>query len=137
MVRISSQYHLLIADDDQSFRETLCEIFAPHFDTCEAASGEEAIAVGRTHRFDIALLDMHMQVMTGLETLRALKRLNAVAPCILISGSVDEQLKRAATAAAAFDVLSKPVTRAQLVRTVSTALAEAYDDREILQRLCS
>lgn len=123
-------YELLIADDDPGFRETLRMVLEPYFHTVEAASGEEAIQIVRQQPVDIALLDMHMHVLTGLETLRIVKTLNAILPCILITADASEDLCREAALAEAYTVLKKPVTRTELVTTVSTALFDTYRDIE-------
>ena len=128
-------YQLLIADDDPGFREALRAILEPFFRLVEVDSGEEALAAVSDHRYDLALLDMHMHVLTGLETLRELKSLNADAPCILVTADATDALCREAKAADAFTVLSKPVTRRLLVLTVSHALEDAYRDPEALAGL--
>lgn len=113
---------MLIADDDSGFRETLRAIFEPHFLTLEAESGEEAIEIAESESLDIALLDMHMHVMTGLETLQVLKSVHILLPCILITADATEELRRQATQADAYSVLRKPVKKNELVLTVSAAL---------------
>jgi len=131
MVSLSKPYQLLIADDDREFRETLRAILDPYFCTVEASSGEEAIEITEHERFDIALLDMHMHRLTGLETLRVLKSINAVAPCILITADASEDLKRSAWEADAYTVLEKPLTKSELVTTVSTAFEDVYEDPDV------
>ncbi|MEO1994237.1 MAG: response regulator [Planctomycetaceae bacterium] len=84
---------------------------------------------------DIALLDMHMAELTGLETIRILKSLNVVAPCILITADATEQLCRDASRADAYTVLRKPISKDELVVTVSTAIEDAYDDPDLQARL--
>ena len=121
-------YQLLIADDDAAFRDVLRSVFAPHFELIVVASGEEAVAVVEFHPVHVALLDMHMHGMTGLETIRVLKQVNADAPCILITSDASEQLRTDAAAADAFSVLKKPVTRRKLVTTVTSAIEDAYAD---------
>ena len=73
------------------------------------------------------LLDMHMPRLTGLETLRQVKRFNALLPCILISAGLDEALKREAEIEQAFSVLSKPVSRLDLTNSVESALRRVYN----------
>jgi two-component system, response regulator PdtaR len=125
-------YQLLVADDDYGFRETLKYIFEPYVQMLEADSGEEAIRIVEQRRVDIALLDMHMHMLTGLETLRIVKSINAEVPCILITADATEKLRRDASAADAYSVLAKPISKAELLTTVSTALHCAYDDPEAL-----
>lgn len=131
------EYELLIADDDRQFRETLCGIFEPYFELIEAGSGEEAIAIAQERSIDLALLDMHMRLMTGLEALRIMKQIRALLPCIILTADATDELVRDAEAASAFRVLKKPVRRQELVATVSTALRHAYDDGDLDQLLAS
>lgn len=131
------QYHLLIADDDDAFRETLCEIFEPFFRLIKAQSGEEAIELASHEEVHLALFDMHMQRLTGLEALRQLKEIHIVAPCILITADYSTELCDDAAEAHAFTVLKKPITKRELVKTVATAVDTAYNDRELTHRLLS
>jgi CheY-like chemotaxis protein len=135
MVANSRPYRLLIADDDSNFRDVLKALFAPYFELLEAASGEEAVEIVEQRVVDIALLDMHMDELTGLETLRIVKTLHTVAPCILITADATDDLRRTATEAEAFSVLKKPVSRRKLVTTVSEALTDAYEDPNPLSGL--
>ena len=135
MVRAGKPYRLLIVDDDPAFRETLRLVLGPYFATVEAECGEEAVEIVEALRVDVALLDMHMRILTGLETLRILKSINATAPCILITAEATEELRRDATAADAYSVLAKPVRKADLVQTVSSALRDAYHDPHGLSSL--
>lgn len=131
------QYHLLIADDDDAFRETLCEIFEPFFRLIAAESGEKAIEIANHEEVHLALFDMHMHRLTGLEALRQLKEIHIIAPCILITADYSPELCDDAAEAQAFKVLKKPITKKELVRTVATAVDQAYHDRELTNRLLS
>src|SRR5262249_12471054 len=130
----SRPYELLLADDDAEFRRTLRLVLEPHVQLCEAECGEEAVEIVRTRHVDLVLLDMNMRVLSGLETLRAVKSLRAALPCILITASFTAELRRTATLADAYSVLKKPVTRRLLLTTVSQALASAYDDPALAER---
>jgi CheY-like chemotaxis protein len=130
MVAVRRPYSALIADDDPDFREALRLVLEPFLRTVEAQSGEEAIEIVQQRPVDIILIDMHMHVLTGLETVRIVKRIHARVPCILITSDASEELRRAARLVAAYTVLKKPVTRQELVTTISTALADAYSDPE-------
>ena len=127
----SGPYELLLADDDAEFRRALRIVLEPHVELYEAECGEEAVEIVRTRSIDIVLLDMHMKALTGLETLRVVKTLRAALPCIIITASATEELRRKAALADAFTVLKKPVTRRLLLRTVSRALETAYDDPDV------
>ncbi|MBN2475873.1 MAG: response regulator [Pirellulales bacterium] len=121
---------LLITDDDRGFRETLQGVFEPEgFRTILAGDGEEAVQIVRTQEVHLVLLDMHMPRLTGLETLRRLKQLKTMLPCILLSAQLDELIIEQARLAQAFSVLSKPITRRQLTGIVRLALRRTYDWR--------
>tara|TARA_R110002095_G_scaffold195914_2_gene174638 strand:- start:6258 stop:6677 length:420 start_codon:yes stop_codon:yes gene_type:complete len=131
IARTQTPYQLLIADDDAGFRTVLKELFAPYFKLFEAESGEEAVELVEHIRVDIVLLDMHMDVLTGLEAVRIIKQINAILPCILITADATDELRQDASAANAYEVLSKPFKRQELVSTVSHALLDTYHDPDI------
>ena len=118
---------LLITDDDPGFRETLRVIFEPKgFRTLLAGDGEEALKIVHNETVHLALLDMHMPRLTGLETLRKLKEYRAMLPCILLSAQLDELIVEQARRAHAYLVLSKTVTVGQITSAVRQALQRTY-----------
>ena len=118
---------LLITDDDPGFRETLRVIFEPKgFRTLLAGDGEEALRIVHHETVHVALLDMHMPRLTGLETLRILKEYRAMLPCILLSAQLDELIVEQARQAHAYLVLSKTVTVGQITNAVRQALHRTY-----------
>ena len=69
-------YSILITDDDAGSRETLRAIFEPQgFRTLLAESGEEAIDIVRHHDVHLALMDMHLPKLTGLETMEIVRQM--------------------------------------------------------------
>jgi CheY-like chemotaxis protein len=119
---------VLITDDDSGFRETLRGVLEPQgFRTFTAADGEQALNIVRTEEVHLLLLDMHMPRLTGLETLRLVKQIKAVLPCIILSANADEELCEQARRAEAFSVLSKPVSRLSLTAIVYAALWRTYN----------
>ena len=118
---------ILITDDDPHFRATLSEIFLPRgFKTLLASDGEEALGIVTAQDVHLLLLDNNMPRLTGLETLRRVKQINAQLPCILLSARMDEALREQAVEAQAFSVLPKPVSSKELTHTVDRALHLAY-----------
>jgi CheY-like chemotaxis protein len=121
-------FQLLIADDDAQFREVLRSLLEPFFTLLEASSGEQAIEIVEDERVDLLLLDMHMDRLTGLQTIQIVKLIDETKPCILITADATEDLVREATQADAYSVLSKPVRKLDLFQTLETALVETYQD---------
>jgi CheY-like chemotaxis protein len=119
---------LLITDDDRDFRETLQGVFEPlGFRTLLAGDGEEALTIVGSEEVHLLLLDMHMPKLTGLETLRRVKQIKALLPCILISADADEVLAEQARRAQAFSVLRKPISRLNITNIVMAALRRTYN----------
>jgi CheY-like chemotaxis protein len=120
-------YSLLITDDDPSARETLREIFEPvGYRTYLAGSGEEAIDIVRRQDVHLALMDMNMPTLTGLETVEIVRQMKGVMPTILISAEADDALLRKALSAHVFCVLAKPVSRHAVIYVVSRAIEKFY-----------
>ena len=123
----AKEYSILIADDDGNCREALREIMEPEgFRTLLASSGEEALDIVRSATVHLALLDMHMPTLTGLETLQLVRQINAVLPAILVTADYNEHLLRQACLAHAYSVIPKPVSKNVVLYTVIRALARSY-----------
>ena len=127
MVSLDRSYSLLITDDDRSVRESLRDIFEPAgFRTLLAESGEQALDIVREQVVHLALMDMYMPRLTGLETLQLARQIRGALPTILISADHDENLLRKALSAHVYCVLAKPVSRDVVIYVVSRALEKFY-----------
>lgn len=120
-------FSILITDDDPGSREALRDIVEPEgFRTLLASSGEEALDIVHSERVHLALLDMHMPKLTGLETLELVHQFDAILPCILITADLTEGLMREAFRARAYSVIPKPVSKNVVLYTVVRALVRVY-----------
>jgi CheY-like chemotaxis protein len=127
MTAADRSYSLLITDDDRSVRESMREILEPAgYRTLLAGSGEEAIDIARGQDVHLALMDMHLPRLTGLETMSILRQFKVGLPMILISGERDDNLLKQALSAQAFCVLAKPVSRSSVIYVVNRALEKFY-----------
>ncbi|MHB1426571.1 MAG: response regulator [Gemmataceae bacterium] len=123
-------FSILIADDDTSCRQALRDIMEPQgFRTLMASSGEEALDIVREADVHLALLDMHMPNLTGLETLQLARQINGILPAILITGDTNESLIRQACQLHFFSVIPKPINKNVVLYTVVRALAGVYGRR--------
>jgi CheY-like chemotaxis protein len=121
-------YSILITDDDPAARETLRDIFALQgYHTLMAESGEEAIDLVRENEVHLALMDMHLPRLSGLETIALLRQIRGVIPAILITADQDDNLMRRALSENAFCVLAKPVSRHVVIYVVHKALEKYYN----------
>jgi len=127
MTEVKQPYTILITDDDLGVREILSEIVeAQGFRAQRAASGEEALEIVQAEPIHLALLDMHMPGLTGLETLQMVRQVNWLLPAILITADATLELIRQAFHAHVFSVIPKPVNKNVVVTTVVRALIKVY-----------
>ena len=120
-------YSLLITDDDIVARETLRDIFeAAGYQTILAESGEHAIDIVQRQEIHLALMDMYLPRLTGLETVEIARQIRGAFPTILLSADHDETLMRRALTAQVFCVLAKPVSRYVVTHAVTRALEKFY-----------
>ena len=118
-------YSILITDDDRDCRETLREIMEPQgFRTFLASCGEEALDIVQDEEVHLALLDMHMPTMTGLEVLKLLRQMREL-PVILVTADATASLIRQAQQARAYSIIPKPVSKNVVIYTVVRALLRA------------
>jgi DNA-binding NtrC family response regulator len=127
MTGLNQPYTILITDDDRGVRDVLSEIVeANGFRAHPAASGEEALEIVQAEPVHLALLDMHMPGLTGLETLQLVRQVNSLLPAILITADATLELMRQAFHAHVFSVIPKPVNKNVVVTTMIRALVKVY-----------
>lgn len=118
---------VLIVDDEKLIRFGFGEMLAiKGFNYIEAASGEEALALLRTHRLDAVLLDLMMPGMSGMETLRALREIDPDIPVIIVTAFGDVTTAVEATKQGAYDFIMKPPSFDDLALKLTRAI-EKYD----------
>jgi DNA-binding response OmpR family regulator len=113
---------ILVAEDDAALR-ALYVIWLEHagFDVVECADGREALAALEGGLAPgAALLDVDMPYVDGLSVCRYLHARDENAPIVVVSGV--EDIRSAALAAGAFDVLVKPCGREQLLAALAGAV---------------
>jgi len=124
---------LVLAVDDEAgiLRLIKLELTTQGFRVVTAASGEEALRIAEEQRPDIALLDIVMPEMTGLEVMRRLRERSSI-PVILLTAKGSESDKVRGLELGADDYLAKPFSpdelsarvRAVLRRSVGSSAAE-------------
>ena len=122
---------ILIVDDDPLLVEFLTEVIGhAGYDTVVASSGEEALQVIAGKEPDLALLDITMPGMSGLELAATLKETSSV-PFMFLSAVGDSESARQAAAFGAVGYLVKPVDAAHLLPAFEAGLARADDIRQL------
>ena len=130
---------LLVADDDPGLRESLERTLTREgFHVVLASDGNAALERLRGGGIDLVLTDLKMPGLTGIEVLRAAKAIAPDVDVILLTafGTVEEAVR--AMKAGAYDFLTKPFQRPQVLRLIRQALERRdliQQNRELQQRL--
>jgi DNA-binding NtrC family response regulator len=113
---------VLIADDEKELRESIsATLDHMGFETVLACDGEEAAQKIRDEDFAIAILDVNMPKMSGLQTLRAIKEEDPSVLVLMITahGNVSDAVE--ALREGAFNYIEKPVKEVHLRALVEKA----------------
>jgi DNA-binding NtrC family response regulator len=113
---------LLLVDDEVGYLEVLSKRLAHRgYDVTTASSGAEAIRALRNWEFDLAVVDLKMEDMDGIEVLKVLKRMDPALHVIILTGHGSERAARDGIAHGAFDYLIKPIGLDPLVARIQAA----------------
>lgn len=119
--------YILIIDDDASFRETFAEtISSLGHETCVAPNGAKGLSLLARDGIDAVFLDFRLPDMTGIEVLRAIRRLPGDGPPVIMLTaytSVDNTIE--AMKLGAFEHLAKPIGRHAVESMLRAALASS------------
>lgn len=121
---MSSNYKILIADDSESYLKIIQQIFeiiGQEYDLIFAHDGKEAYNLVVEHQPDMAILDVIMPDMNGIEVAKQLKKTEETKDIPIILLSSTESLK-AAYEVGADDFISKPFNQYELLIKVRSAL---------------
>ena len=114
---------VLVVDDEKGIREALQQVLEyEEIDVQACASGAEALLKYTDFRPHLVFLDVKMQGMDGLETLRKLRELDPRAQVVMISGHGTIQTAVEATQLGAYDFLEKPLDTDRILLTLRNAL---------------
>jgi DNA-binding NtrC family response regulator len=105
----SNPIRLLVVDDDETLRETLAKRFSrAGMSVTSAADAEEALARAAHNSYDVALLDLHMPGLNGIDLLARLKEGQPEIEAIMLTahGSIESAIQ--AMKQGAYDYLAKP-----------------------------
>src|SRR4029079_17569454 len=92
------------------------------YDVTTASSGEAAMKFAKDRRFDLALTDLKMTGMDGIELLTRLRVLDSSIIVILLTAHGSIESAKEALRRGAFDYLEKPYDKTALLETINRAL---------------
>ncbi|MFI9327680.1 response regulator [Kitasatospora sp. NPDC052868] len=126
---------VLLADDEHLIRGALAALLSLEEDivvVAEAASGPEALAMAKAHRPDIAVLDLQMPGLDGIEVATELRRLLPDCRAMIVTGHGRPGYLKRALEVGVRGFLPKTVSAADLAGIIRTVRAGArYVDPEL------
>jgi DNA-binding NtrC family response regulator len=126
-----STFRVLFVDDEVDFLETLIKRMQKrHVEAFGVKSGEEAVVWLRDNPADVVVLDVRMQGMDGIQTLRAIKSEHPLLEVIMLTGHASLEIAKEGMQLGAFDYLMKPVDLDELLYK----LEDAYKKKTIQQQ---
>lgn len=124
--------HILVIDDEKGMREGCRRILEPEGYIVETAeNGEAGLRKVKEHIFDLALLDLKMPGISGIDVLKEIKAHRPEMITIMITGHASVQTAVEAMKLGAFDYVEKPFTPDDLLATITKAFEGKKERREV------
>ena len=114
---------VLVVDDEPSIIKSLSGLLSDEgFEVYAATNGYEALKIIDAESPDLVLLDIWMQGIDGIDTLKEIKKENPFIQVIIITGHGTIETAIAATKLGAFDLIEKPLSFDKVIVSINNAL---------------
>ncbi|MBI1891199.1 MAG: response regulator [Burkholderiales bacterium] len=131
LAHVPTKCRILIVDDDRLILATLSKgLQQAGYDILPASSGEEGLRVAVDKQPDLAILDVRMQEMSGIELARHLREKTNI-PFMFLSAYGDIDIVRQAAEHGAVGYLVKPVDINQIIPSIEAGLARAAEIKKL------
>jgi DNA-binding NtrC family response regulator len=125
---------LLLVDDEDDFRDSAAEFFIRRgHNVTSVRSGREAIQACRERQFDVAVVDVHMPEMDGVELLKRMRADGEHTQILMLTGGATVSTAVASLKAGAVDYVTKPIRLADLESLIRRAARTADLERKNAQ----
>jgi PAS domain S-box-containing protein len=129
---MDNRARILIVDDDARFTKTLSDILRSEgLAPLVAAGGEAALLTADQETPAVAVIDLILQDVPGLEVMKRIKQLNPHIECIVLTGHASQQSAIQAVNLGAYSYLVKPVNIEQLLLTIRRATEKVEAERAL------
>lgn len=120
---MSRKYLILIVDDDSSSLDAMSSILERDgYQTVLALEGYIAVQLATEEPVDLAIIDLYLPDLSGIQLLKVIKRARPDIPAIIVTATPSEPDLLAAWDAGAYSFLTKPIDINVFRRTVARAL---------------
>ena len=130
------EFSVLLVDDEREFLETLVKrLLKRKIKVTGANNGEEALKIIREAPPDVVVLDVKMQGMDGIQTLREIKKLKPLVEVIMLTGHANLEVAVEGMEMGAFDYLMKPTGVDELLYKLEDAFKRKKIQEQKIKRL--
>jgi two-component system invasion response regulator UvrY len=136
---VPAAMRIMLVDDHPIVRRGVTDILAGAFPQStieQVGSGGEALALARSHDWDIIILDLTLPDGSGLDVLKRIREMQARLPVLILSMHTADQFARRAIAAGASGYLTKDTADEELVAAVTRVIRGGkYFGPEVLEHV--
>ena len=126
---------VLLVDDEEQFVETLAlRLEARDFAVATAFKGDQALDYLKGKDVDVVVLDVLMPGLSGIDTLREMKKIRPLTEVIMLTGHATVETAIEGMKLGAFDYLMKPTEIEELVEKIAKAQARKTEHEERIQK---
>ena len=120
---VSGRTTVLIVDDDEAICNFICEgLDGEGYDCDVASNADDALAKLENQSFALALLDIKLSEMSGMDLLKTARKRYQTTAIVMITGVNDVNTAVEAMKLGASDYIVKPFTFDKLIASITTAL---------------
>ena len=126
---------VLLVDDEEQFVETLAlRLEARDFAVATAFKGDQALDYLKGKDVDVVVLDVLMPGLSGIDTLREMKKIRPLTEVIMLTGHATVETAIEGMKLGAFDYLMKPTEIEELVEKITRAQGRKAEQEERIQK---
>lgn len=130
------EFSVLLVDDEREFLETLLKrLLKRRVKVTGVNSGEEALKILKETPPDVVVLDVRMQGMDGIQTLREIKKMRPLVEVIMLTGHANIEVAVEGMEMGAFDYLMKPTDVDELLYKLEDAFKRKKIQEQKIKRL--
>src|SRR5262249_26688833 len=130
---------ILVVEDDTENRTAIVKVLqSADYKVLETDNGQQALDIINEEDVDIVVTDLRLPILDGVELLKRAKAVEQDLEIIMITGHGTVEIAVEAIKEGAYDFITKPVKKAQLLRAVEKAAEKQYlsrENRELRQQL--
>ena len=122
--------NLLVVEDDKIIREGICEFLSEFgYKTYQAEDGKQAISIYENNEINLAILDIQLPYINGLEVLKKIRETSDI-PAIMLTAFSDEEYKINAFTSLADGYIEKPFSLPVLKVRIESLIKKCYGNNE-------